>query len=92
MLSIFYKKELCKPLILIPVSSKSVERCGICERLNICIWNVIKVAICRLSDVTQPNQICVIEIKDKPVDTLHYLKLNIFSGVLGGISSEKQNM
>ena len=29
-ISIFYKKELYKPWILIPVSSKSVEKCGSC--------------------------------------------------------------
>ena len=28
MISKFYKKELYKPLTLIPVSSKSIEKCG----------------------------------------------------------------
>ena len=41
----FYQKELCKPWILIPVSSKSVEKCGSCVRLNICKWTVMEAAI-----------------------------------------------
>ena len=34
-----------KPLILIPVSSKSVEKYGSCGRLNICKWTVMEAAI-----------------------------------------------
>ena len=45
MISIVYKNELCKPLILIYVSSKSVEKCGSCVRLNICKWTVMEAAI-----------------------------------------------
>ena len=45
MISIFYKRKLCKPWILIPVSSKSVEKCGSCGRLNICKWTVMEAAI-----------------------------------------------
>ena len=38
-------KDLDKPLILIPVSSKSVEKLKRCRRLNICKWTVMEVAI-----------------------------------------------
>ena len=38
-------KGLNKPLILIPVSSKSVEKCGSCGHLNICQWTVMGAAI-----------------------------------------------
>ena len=31
----------------------------------------MEAAIFKLSDVTQPNEICVIKIKDKPMDYLH---------------------
>ena len=41
----FYMKDLNKPSILIPVSSKSVEKCGSCGRLNICKWTVMEAAI-----------------------------------------------
>ena len=41
----FYMEDLNKPCILIPVSSKSVEKCGSCGRLNICNWTVIEAAI-----------------------------------------------
>ena len=47
----FYMKDLNKPSILIPVSSKSVEKRRSCGRLNICKWT----AYCRLSDVTPAN-------------------------------------
>ena len=40
-----YMEDLNKPCILIPVSSKSVENCRICGRLNICNWAVIEAAI-----------------------------------------------
>ena len=36
MISIFYMKEFSEPWILIPVLSKSVEKCGSYGRLNIC--------------------------------------------------------
>ena len=39
---LFDMKDLIKPLILISVSSKSVEKCG---RLNICKWIVLEAAI-----------------------------------------------
>ena len=45
MINMFLKKELCKPWILIPVSSKSVEKCGSCVCLNICKWTVMEAAI-----------------------------------------------
>ena len=45
MISMFYIKDLNKPCILIQVSSKSVEKCGSCGRLNICKWAVMEVAI-----------------------------------------------
>ena len=38
-------KDLNKPCILIPVSSKSVEKCGSYGRLNICKWTVMEAAI-----------------------------------------------
>ena len=37
-ISMFDKKELYKPWILIPVSSKSVEKWGSCEQLKNSIW------------------------------------------------------
>ena len=45
MITMFYMKDLNKPLILIPVSSKSVEKCESCGRLNICKWAVMEAAI-----------------------------------------------
>ena len=36
---------LNKPCILIPVSSKSVEKCGSYGHLNICKWTIMEVAI-----------------------------------------------
>ena len=44
-ITIFYMKNLNKPCILIPVSSKSVEKCGSCGRLKICKWTVMEAAI-----------------------------------------------
>ena len=44
-ISMFCKEELCKPWILITVSSKSVEKCGSCWRLYICKWTVMEAAI-----------------------------------------------
>ena len=44
-ITIFYMKDHNKPCILIPVSSKSVEKCGSCGRLNICKWTVMEAAI-----------------------------------------------
>ena len=43
--TMFYMKELNKPWILMPVSSKSVEKCESCGRLNICKWAVMEAAI-----------------------------------------------
>ena len=45
MITMFDMKDLNKPRILKPVSSKSVEKCRSCEHLNICNWTVIEVAI-----------------------------------------------
>ena len=45
MIALFYMKDLNKPWILIPVSSKSVEKCGSCGRLNIWKWTVMEAAI-----------------------------------------------
>ena len=45
MITIFFMKDLNKPCILIPVSSKSVEKCGSCWRLNVCKLTVMEVAI-----------------------------------------------
>ena len=45
MITMFYMGDLNKPGILIPVSSKSVENCGSCGRLNICNWTVMEAAI-----------------------------------------------
>ena len=40
-----YMKDLNKPWMLIPVSSKSVEKLRSCRRLNICKWTVMEAAI-----------------------------------------------
>ena len=45
MITMFYINDLNKPCILIPVSSKSVEKCGSCGRLNICKLTVMEAAI-----------------------------------------------
>ena len=45
MITMFYMKDLTKPRILIPVSSKSVDQCGSCGLLNICKWTVMEAAI-----------------------------------------------
>ena len=45
MITMFYMKDLNKPCILIPVSSKSVEKRRSCARLNICKWTVMEAAI-----------------------------------------------
>ena len=45
MITLVYMKDLNKPLILIPVSSKSVEKYGSCGHLNISKWIVIEAAI-----------------------------------------------
>ena len=37
-ISMFFMKDLFEPWILIPVSSKSVEKYGSYGRLNICKW------------------------------------------------------
>ena len=44
-ITMFYMKDLNKQCILIPVSSKSVEKCGSCVRLNICKWTIMDVAM-----------------------------------------------
>ena len=44
-ITMFYMKDLNKPPILIPVSSKSVEKCGSYWRLNIYKWTVMEAAI-----------------------------------------------
>ena len=43
--TMFYMKALNEPSILIPVSSKSVEKCVSCWRLNIWKWTVMEAAI-----------------------------------------------
>ena len=43
--TMFYMKDLNKPLILIPVSSKSVKKCGSYGHFNICKWTVMEAAI-----------------------------------------------
>ena len=43
--TMFYMKDLNKPGILIPVSSKSVEECGSYGRSNICKWTVMEAAV-----------------------------------------------
>ena len=43
--TMFYMKDLNNPRILIPVSSKSVEKRRNCGRLNICKWTVMGAAI-----------------------------------------------
>ena len=45
MITTIYIKDLNKPWILMPVSSKSVEKCGSCGRLNIFKWTVMEAAI-----------------------------------------------
>ena len=45
MITMFYMKDFDKPKNLIPVLSKSVEKCGSCGRLNICKWAVMEAAI-----------------------------------------------
>ena len=45
MITMFYMENLNKPCILIPVSSKSVEKYGSCGRLNTCNWTVMEAAI-----------------------------------------------
>ena len=45
MITMFYIKDLNKPQILIPFSSKSVEKCGSYGRLNICKWTLMEAAI-----------------------------------------------
>ena len=45
MISIFYMNKLSEPWSLIPVSSKSVEKCGSYGRLNVCKWTVMEAAI-----------------------------------------------
>ena len=44
-ISIFHMKEIYERWILIPVSSKSVEKYGNCGRLNICKWTHMEAAI-----------------------------------------------
>ena len=44
MISMFYMKELYEPWILIPVSSKSVEKYGSYGSLNICKWTLMEAA------------------------------------------------
>ena len=41
MIIMYNMDDLNKPCILIPVSSKSVEKHGRCGRLNICNWTVM---------------------------------------------------
>ena len=41
----YYIKYFNKPCILIPVSSKSVEKHKSCGHLNICKWTVMEAAI-----------------------------------------------
>ena len=45
MIITIYMKDLNKPWILIPVSTKSVENCGSFGHLNIFKWTVMEAAI-----------------------------------------------
>ena len=45
MVTMFYMKDLNKPCILVPVLSKSVEKCRSCGHLNIGKWTVMEAAI-----------------------------------------------
>ena len=45
MITMFYIKDLNIPSLLIPVSSKSVKKCGSCGSLNICKWAVMEATI-----------------------------------------------
>ena len=45
MITMRYMKDLNKPIILLPVSSKSVEKCRSCGHLYICKWTVMEAAI-----------------------------------------------
>ena len=45
MITVLYMKDLNKPRIMMPVSSKLVEKSGSCELLNICKWIVMEAAI-----------------------------------------------
>ena len=45
MITMLNMKDLNEPWILIPVSSKSVEKCGSYGCLNICKWTVMEAAI-----------------------------------------------
>ena len=45
MITMLYMKDLNKPRLLVPVSSKSVEKCGSYGRLNICKLPVMEAAI-----------------------------------------------
>ena len=45
MITMFYMKDLNKPWVLIPVSSKSVEKHRSCRCLNIYKWIVMVAAI-----------------------------------------------
>ena len=45
MITVFYMKDLNKQCILIPVSSKSVEKRGNFGSLNICKWTGMEAAI-----------------------------------------------
>ena len=45
MITMFNMEDLNYPCILIPVSSKLVEKHGSCGHLNICNWTVMKAAI-----------------------------------------------
>ena len=45
MINMFNMKELYEPLILIPVSSKSVDKYGSYGGLNICNWTLMEAAI-----------------------------------------------
>ena len=45
MMTMYCMKDLNKPYILIPVSSRSVEKRRSCGHLNICKWTVMEAAI-----------------------------------------------
>ena len=44
-ISMFCMKDLTKPSLLIPVSSKLVEKLRSCRCLNICKWTKMEAAI-----------------------------------------------
>ena len=55
MITMFYEIPY-KPCILIPVSSRLVEKCGSCARLNICKRTVMEALVTSHSLINMRNQ------------------------------------